>query len=471
VRDRWTLIQSGASVGWTARTIGASMLAGTRIMIPQLPSALHAGLTALARQAGAELAWSHLALHEMLARAAQTQNFRAIVPESLLNPAMAGEQFECLRIDSGEFDPSIVIRGNAIAEIGEMLALALEAPPRNGSEAEAEETTPDREPETLSLKHCRSFLALYEEGNVGRAAQRLSIVQPALTVQLHRIEEQVGCQLFTRSYHGLRINDRADVLYGLVRPLVAEFNATLQHLRASAGAESNSVRVGLIPALDDESVTALGFAAALDKWSGTHGTGAVRVVEGYSNTLVRWLHSGRIDFALIDRVFPDLGLTFDTIAEDAMVVVTDKSSGLLWPGPVTLEQLVGLPLVLPSSRHGLRALLAQSLRERGLSLEPRMEVDSMATCLSLIRIARYATILPMGSVYKSRDRRSLSIHEISEPRIVRKICLARARNDSCSEAALNFIGELRSAFAGTEGASMTSIMAAVSPGHDRPRAP
>jgi DNA-binding transcriptional LysR family regulator len=106
-----------------------------------------------------------------------------------------------------------------------------------------------------------------------------------------------------------------------------------------------------------------------------------------------------------------------------------------------------------------------------LALEPRIEVDSMATCLSLVKIARYATILPLGSVYKSCDRRRLSIHEISEPRIVRKICLARTRNDSCGAAALNFISELRSAFAVGDAPAMAAIAANFPPAPARPRAP
>jgi hypothetical protein len=53
----------------------------------------------------------------------------------------------------------------------------------------------------------------------------------------------------------------------------------------------------------------------------------------------------------------------------------------------------------------------------------------------------------MGSVYKSRDRRRLSVHEIREPRIVRNICLARTRSKPCILAALQLIEELRLAFA------------------------
>jgi len=52
----------------------------------------------------------------------------------------------------------------------------------------------------------------------------------------------------------------------------------------------------------------------------------------------------------------------------------------------------------------------------------------------------------MGSVYKSRDRRRLSVHEIREPRIIRTMCLARSRVKPSSPAERNFLEELRLAF-------------------------
>jgi hypothetical protein len=66
----------------------------------------------------------------------------------------------------------------------------------------------------------------------------------------------------------------------------------------------------------------------------------------------------------------------------------------------------------------------------------------------MVKLARYATLLPMGSVYKSRHRRGLSVHEITDPQIVRTICLARVRNKPCGEAEMNLLDELRLAFAG-----------------------
>jgi DNA-binding transcriptional LysR family regulator len=171
-------------------------------------------------------------------------------------------------------------------------------------------------------------------------------------------------------------------------------------------------------------------------------------MEGYSGTLVRWLRSGMVDFALVDRFFADPELMLEPIVEDRMAVVVACGSDMLAPGTVGLRQLAGLPLVLPSARHGLRTLLTQSLSRHGLALQPRIEIDSMAGCLNMVKIGRYATILPMGSVYKSSNRRGVSVHEIRDPQIVRTICLARDRNKPGREAEADFLEALRLAFAG-----------------------
>jgi LysR family nitrogen assimilation transcriptional regulator len=446
VGDRWLLVRAATKCP-RGVPVRLADLRSLKIHVPRLPAALSACLSDLAEQAGISLERSDAGLQEIVGLLAQSQNFCVLLPASLFSPVLADDQIECLQVESSAFDPVVVINDTEFPAIAELLQEELSAL-IDGRRTAAEAMPHERSDNALSLKHCRSFLALYEEGNVGRAAQRLSIVQPALTVQLHRIEEQAGCRLFNRSCHGLRANARADSLYGLLRPLVSSFDTTLRHLRASADKRATPIRVGLIPALDEESLMSESFAAALDKWSRSYPENVLQVREGYSGALLRWLHSGTVDFALVDQFFTDPALIVESIVEDSMAVVVSSTSGLLAPGAVTLAELASLPLVLPSSRHGLRSLLAQTLFSRGLELQPRIEVDSMAGCLNMVKIARYATILPMGSVYKSRERRGLSVHEIKDPRIVRTICVARARNKPHGDAEMAFLDELRLAFAG-----------------------
>src|SRR5690606_21732568 len=136
---------------------------------------------------------------------------------------------------------------------------------------------------------------------------------------------------------------------------------------------------------------------------------------------------------------------FEPLVEDSMVVVVGRDSGLLESGPVSLDRVLDLPLALPPGKHGLRGLLAQHV-PHAAAIRAKVEVDSLPTALSVVRIARYATILPLGAVYKSRNRRGLSIHEIQQPRIAREICLARQAGVSSNPAAMDLIAELRIAF-------------------------
>ena len=70
----------------------------------------------------------------------------------------------------------------------------------------------------------------------------------------------------------------------------------------------------------------------------------------------------------------------------------------------------------------------------------------MAGCLNMVKIGRYATLLPLGSVAASSHRRGVSVHEIQDPQIVRTVCLARARKKPCGPAEAALLDALRAAF-------------------------
>ena len=169
--------------------------------------------------------------------------------------------------------------------------------------------------------------------------------------------------------------------------------------------------------------------------------------EAFSATLVRWLREGRVDLILVDQPFDDRELLFQTVATDTLAVIVDSASNLLPPGPVDLNRLRDLPLVLPSRRHGLRSLLVEHSSAQGWRLQPRIEIDSMAAALSLVKTTRYATILPVGSVHLSRVRRQIAMHEIRSPRLVRRICVGRRRREPDSQVARVLVDEICASFA------------------------
>ncbi len=455
IADRWIVIGVDTPGDVPDGLVGTQDLRDRVIRLPPLPGDLAERITRIAARAGARVQRTTDSLLDLLLAPSLAPTGPpgsvTLLPALLVNRSLFDASHRCVMLHSDIDDPvlSLVCQAADPARQAVLLSLwtqmNLILQQKLPLRPEIMELT-----QALSLKYCLSFCRLYEERNIRRAAERLCIVQPALTVQLHRIEEQLGACLFERSSRGIRPNALADRLYALLHEPIERLQRSVQILQPRRIHAGRKLRVGIMPLLDDESLAAVGVARALDCWSRAQRQaspdGAVEVTEAFSGTLVRWLQQGQVDLVLVDQPFASTDLIFETIAMDSLAVIVDSASDLLPPGPVSLDRLRDLPLVLPSLRHGLRSMLLQHFRERGWLLTPQIEIDSMAAALTLVKTTRYATILPMGAVYNSRQRRQIRIHEIHSPRLIRQICVGHRRHQPEHEAARELTRELVLAF-------------------------
>jgi epsilon-lactone hydrolase len=90
-------------------------------------------------------------------------------------------------------------------------------------------------PEAIELRHLRAFLAVAEELNFGRAAERLYITQPALSRQIRALEQLLGCELLRRSTHRVELTLAGEALLDRVRPVLREVDATVSAVQSLGG--------------------------------------------------------------------------------------------------------------------------------------------------------------------------------------------------------------------------------------------
>jgi DNA-binding transcriptional LysR family regulator len=98
----------------------------------------------------------------------------------------------------------------------------------------------------MDLRQLRYFVAVAEEEHFGRAAKRLHIVQPALSMQIRSLEEELGGPLFQRTSRRVVLTEAGSILLADARRLLAQADRVRSDVRRSLKGEIGSVRIGFV---------------------------------------------------------------------------------------------------------------------------------------------------------------------------------------------------------------------------------
>ena len=88
---------------------------------------------------------------------------------------------------------------------------------------------------SVSLSQLRYFVAVAEEGNVGRAAQRLRVAQPPLSRQIRALEDEIGAQLFERTPRGMTLLPPGRVFLDHARSILDAVDRAVVATRSELG--------------------------------------------------------------------------------------------------------------------------------------------------------------------------------------------------------------------------------------------
>lgn len=291
----------------------------------------------------------------------------------------------------------------------------------------------------MDLRQIQYFIALFEDGSVTRAAKRLNIVQPALSMQIARLEDELRQQLFERGHQGMTPTAAGRLMYRLFLPIMRDISHAREQLVQRAEMVTGHVAIGLIA-----SVTESVLSESLSKFSARYPQVEVTVADGYSATLIDWVSGGQLDAAIINKPRARLSLDAQHLLDEEMVLVTGTRRGPELPATIELAKLPALELVLPTKRHGLRGVLDTHAQHEDIILSPRFEIDSLSAIVKFVESTRYATILPRIAVQRGVHSGTLRAYPILAPRLVRhitRISHPRRPLSTAAEALMGIVAE------------------------------
>ena len=101
----------------------------------------------------------------------------------------------------------------------------------------------------MELRHLRYFVAVAEEENVTRAAQRLHVSQPPLSRQIRDLEDELGVALFERSAKSVRLTDAGRVFLNEARAVLDRADEATRAVKAISSGAAGELHVGFAPSL------------------------------------------------------------------------------------------------------------------------------------------------------------------------------------------------------------------------------
>lgn len=215
----------------------------------------------------------------------------------------------------------------------------------------------------MELRHLRYFVTVAQERHFTRAAERLGIGQPPLSVQIRRLEREIGAPLFRRLSRGVELTDAGELLLGSALQILDQLERTVSDVRRVARGEHGRLLVGfagatylqpMVPAIVRE------FRARYPD---------VQMSPEQSNTpwLMQGLREGRIDVAFVrPPIDKDDALRTELLLEEDMIAALPHTHPLAQAGEsISLAALAGETFILfPRSIGIARDLAHNASRKR-----------------------------------------------------------------------------------------------------------
>jgi LysR family nitrogen assimilation transcriptional regulator len=274
----------------------------------------------------------------------------------------------------------------------------------------------------LELRELRYFAAAARTGNLSRAAQELNVTPPAVSQQLRKLEDDLGTQLLIRHSRGVTPTPAGALLLERIDAILRLLNTPLDPDHA-APHDRDTVSLAL-PAEIGAAVAASLAAQLQERWPGL----TLDIQETGGGGIESRLLGCQVDIAVLQDP-PELDELHiePLLAESLGLVVSPRHKLAESALPVRLRDLAGVPLILPNPRHWIRRLLARTGFQRGLRIDPVLQVDSVSITREMVRNGRGCTILPAVAVRDETARGALVFRPIAQPALTTTHAIAVRR--------------------------------------------
>lgn len=270
----------------------------------------------------------------------------------------------------------------------------------------------------VTLKQLRYFDALARELHFGRAADACSVTQPALSMQIHEMEQNLGLALVERTKSGVQLTTKGQEIAARCARVLGDVRDLVAYAQHANSVLAGALRLGVIPSVAPYLLPPL-LALLRDAYPELE----LHVRETQTQVLTDELLEGKLDVLLLAVPVKHPDLTSRVLFEDKFLLAVPKDRKLSGRVRATRELIEHERLLLLEEGHCLRdqALTYCSLQQ--VDTVNTFGASSLATIVEMVSAGYGITLLPEMAVGIEERGRDLTLVRFVEPEPFRTIGL------------------------------------------------
>ena len=281
---------------------------------------------------------------------------------------------------------------------------------------------------SVNPDHLLALAEVVAQGSFTRAAKRLNLAQPTISLQIRELETRLGVRLVDRMGKRAFATAAGRELIEHAERLAREGERLLAAMRRHRDGWLGQVRIG-------SSTTALIYhlPPVLARLRKEHPNIELVVTTGTTTGVVERMLRNEIDLGVVSLPINERVLDLVPLMTEPMVAIfSDRTEGL--PSKVTPQYLLQHTLILEYSRAHVRALIMGWLAGDGGEVRPAMELDNLEAVRRMVAAGLGASIVPAAVVSEPHAGNDIVARPL-EPALTRTLVLAQ-RRDKPSDPAL-----------------------------------
>ncbi|WP_276352726.1 LysR family transcriptional regulator [Cohnella caldifontis] len=276
----------------------------------------------------------------------------------------------------------------------------------------------------MEFRQLQYFVRVAKLQHVTKAAEELHVAQSAVSRQIHRLEEELGVQLFKQKGRNVQLTPVGQLFLRRAESLLTDLERAVTEIQEFLDPEVGEIRLGFPHSLGIHLIP-----RAVAAFRKLHPNVKFKFRQGSYPSLIRDVLEGEVDLAFISP-FPE---KYDQVAGEVVLTeelfaILPENHPLALEAAIDLSQLKDESFVLFSPGFSLRSLVWDACREAGFTPRIAFESEETDTIRGLVAAGMGVSLLPEMALYHTNSMMP-AIVKLSRPHVTRTIGLIRRGKD------------------------------------------